>query len=59
VVNPFDDGHSFEPFIFQGFVDSFSDSDRSVFADGPQARLDIIFSQQLSKHLGVKDMGLI
>lgn len=39
MVNAFDDGNPFEPFVFQGFVNSFGDRNGSVFADGSQTRL--------------------
>jgi len=48
MVNSLDDGNPFEPFVFQGFVGSFGDRDRTVFTDGSQARFDKDTRQGLS-----------
>ena len=59
MIDAFDESDSFEPFVFQCLVDSFSDRDGAVLADGTQPRLDLVFAQQFGKYSPSEDMGLI
>ena len=59
MINAFDDGDLFEPFIFQDFVGSFGDREGAVFSYGSQPWLEIIFTQSPCKDLTGKNMGLI
>ena len=47
MINAFDESNTFEPFVFQGLIGSFGDSDGTLFAYSSQAWFDIIFTQQL------------